>query len=104
MSLYIKLEDIQAFPIRIDHCDNKNGNIHFILGIESVMEYIDYLPQYELPDAEPIDRPEFAYKDEEEYHIRCPFCKHDWRGTKPFPPFCPNCGKNIINKATAERF
>lgn len=124
MALYVKLEDIQALPIRIDHCDHKNGNIHFILGIETVMEYIDYLPQYELPDAEPIDRPEFAYKDmeqdkafesvwgedidieaeQEEYHIRCPFCKHDWRGTKPFPPFCPSCGKDIINKATAERF
>ena len=63
MSRYIKLEDIQAFPIRIDHCDHKNGNIHFILGIETVMEYIDYLPEYEFPDAEPIDRPEFAYKE-----------------------------------------
>lgn len=63
MPRYVKLEDIQAFPIRIDHCDHKNGNMHFILGIESIMEYIEYLPQYELPDAEPIDRPEFAYKD-----------------------------------------
>ena len=106
MSRYIKLKDIQSLPIRIDNCDHKNGNIHFILGIETVMEYIDYLPQYEFPDAEPIDRPEFAYKDmeQEEYHIRCPFCKHDWRGTKPFPPFCPSCGKEIINVAVAERF
>ena len=63
MARYVKLEDIQAFPIRIDHCDNKNGNIHFILGIETMMEYIDYLPQYEFPDAEPIDRPEFSYKE-----------------------------------------
>lgn len=59
MARYVKLEDIQSFPIRIDHCDQKNGNIHFILGIETVMEFIDYLPQYELLDAEPIDRSEF---------------------------------------------
>ena len=64
MARYVKLEDIQSFPIRIDHCDHKNGNIHFILGIETVFEFIDYLPQYELPEAEPIDRPEFSYKDE----------------------------------------
>ena len=32
--------------------------MHFIYGIESVMEYIDYLPHYELPDAEPITRSE----------------------------------------------
>ncbi len=63
MARYVKLEDIQSFPIRIDHCDHKNGNIHFILGIETMMEYIDYLPQYEFPDAELIDRPEFSYKE-----------------------------------------
>ena len=62
MAKYIKFEDIKSFPIRIDHCEHKNGNIHFILGIETVMEYIDYLPQYEFPDTEPINRPEFSYK------------------------------------------
>ena len=66
MARYIKLEDIQKFPIRIDHCDHKNGNIHFILGIESAMEYIDCLPQYEFPDdAEPVDRPDFDYLEAE---------------------------------------
>lgn len=62
MARYVKLDDIQSFPIRIDHCDHKNGNIHFILGIETVMEFIDYLPQYELPEAEPIDKTDFSYK------------------------------------------
>ena len=64
MARYVKIDDIQSFPIRIDRCDHKNGNIHFILGIETVMEFIDYLPQYELPETEPIDRPEFSYKEE----------------------------------------
>ena len=104
MAKYVKLEDIQSFPIRIDHCDHKNGNIHFILGIETVMEYIDYLPQYEFRGAEPIDRPEFAYKDmeQQEYHLSCPFCKHDWWDKRPFPPFCPKCSNDITNKATIE--
>ena len=64
MARYIKLDDIQSYPIRIDHYDGKNGNIHFILGIESVMEFIDYLPQYDFPDAEPVTRPAFDYDDE----------------------------------------
>jgi len=63
MSKYVKLEDVQAYPIRLDHCDMKNGNIHFVLGIETVMEYIDYLPQYEYQDTEPIIRPDYEYPE-----------------------------------------
>ena len=63
MAKYIKLDDIKAYPIRLDHCDRKNGNIHFILGIETVMEYVDYLPVYELEETEPITRPDFDYDD-----------------------------------------
>lgn len=63
MSKYVKLDDVKAYPIRLDHCDRKNGNIHFILGIETVMEYIDYLPVYEYEDTEPITKPDFDYED-----------------------------------------
>ena len=66
MPRYVKLSDIQSFPIRLDHCDRKNGNIHFIQGIESVMEFVDYLPQYEFPEAEPVNRPDFDYGDQTE--------------------------------------
>lgn len=66
MAQYIKLEDIQAYPIRLNKCDKKNGNLHFILGIESVMEYVDYLPIYELSDTEPIIRQDFDYEDFEQ--------------------------------------
>lgn len=41
---YIKLEDLQNFPIRIDHYDKENGNEHFVFGIESVIEYAEHLP------------------------------------------------------------
>lgn len=63
MTKYIKLDDIKTFPIRLDHCDRKNGNVHFVLGIETVMEYIDCLPVYEFEEAEPITRPDFDYDD-----------------------------------------
>ena len=50
MTQYVKLEDIKEFPIRLNHCDLDNGNIHFILGIETVMEWIDCLQTYNFPD------------------------------------------------------
>lgn len=34
----------KEFPIRIDHYDETNGNKDFVLGIETVMEYVDNLP------------------------------------------------------------
>lgn len=54
---YIKLEDLQKFPIRRDHCDKEHGNEHFIYGVETVLEYAEYLPTYEAePDiAVPLD-------------------------------------------------
>jgi hypothetical protein len=45
---YIKLEDLQKFPIRKDHYDREHGNEHFIYGVESVLEYAEYLPTYNL--------------------------------------------------------
>lgn len=43
---YIKLADLLRFPIRLDHYDKEHGNEHFVYGIESVLEYAQYLPRY----------------------------------------------------------
>ena len=48
MSRYIDAEYVNAFPIRIDHYDEKHGNRHFVLGIESVMEYIEEAPSIDI--------------------------------------------------------
>lgn len=45
---YIKLADLQKFPIRQDHYDKEHGNVHFIFGIETIFEYVDCLPKYEM--------------------------------------------------------
>ena len=45
---FVRLADLQKFPIRKDHYDKKHGNEHFIFGIETVFEYIDELPKYEI--------------------------------------------------------
>ena len=41
---YINKADAMAYPIRLNHYDTKNGNRDFVLGCESVLEYIDNLP------------------------------------------------------------
>lgn len=49
---YIKLEDLQKFPIRKDHYDKEHGSEQFVNGVEAVLEYAEYLPHYTLDDAE----------------------------------------------------
>lgn len=44
MAEYIERRALMQFPIRRDHYDRKNGNKHFINGIESVLEYAENLP------------------------------------------------------------
>ena len=46
----IDLDELLKYPIRLDHFDTEHGNIHFVLGIESVIEYAESLP---IVDAEP---------------------------------------------------
>ena len=40
----IDLDELLKFPIRLDTYDKKNGNKHFVFGIESVLEYAENLP------------------------------------------------------------
>lgn len=53
MAEYIERGALMQFPIRRDHYDRKNGNKHFINGIESVLEYAENLPAV---DAVPVVR------------------------------------------------
>ena len=43
MAKYIKLEDLMKFPIRLDHYDKEHGDVNFIYGIETVLEYAENL-------------------------------------------------------------
>lgn len=59
MAEYIERGALMQFPIRRDHYDRKNGNKHFINGIESVLEYAENLPA---ADVAPV--------------VRCKECEH----------------------------
>lgn len=53
MAEYIERGALMQFPIRRDHYDRKNGNKHFLNGIETVLEYAEQLPTV---DAEVVVR------------------------------------------------
>lgn len=40
----IRLSELQSIPIRMDHYDEENGKLDFILGIETAIEYAENLP------------------------------------------------------------
>lgn len=51
MAEYIERDEILKYPIRINHYDKEHGNEDFVLGIESVIEYVKYIPA---ADVEPV--------------------------------------------------
>ena len=44
MARLIDADELMKYPIRLDHYDKENGNIHFVYGVESVLEYAESLP------------------------------------------------------------
>lgn len=50
MSDFISREKLLAFPLRRNgaHCDKEHANMHFLNGIETVMEYAETLPAEEV--------------------------------------------------------
>ena len=40
----IDADELNKYPIRLDHYDKEHGSEVFVLGIESVLEYAEYLP------------------------------------------------------------
>ena len=55
----IDADELNKFPIRLDHYDKEHGSEAFVFGIESVLESAEYLPTV---DAVPV--------------TRCKYCKY----------------------------
>ena len=96
MAEYIERGALMQFPIRRNHYDRKNGNKHFINGIESVLEYAENLPA---ADVAPVRHGRWI--DKGEYAV-CTECGGrsgtQYDGVEPIPlmtQFCPNCGAKM---------
>jgi hypothetical protein len=98
---YIKRSEVLKFPIRLNHYDKKNGDINFVCGIESVMEYIE-----EIPAADVAEVKHGYWKEETEYYdddwgecnvrevFECSLCGRTERRKEPY---C-NCGAKMDEK------
>lgn len=61
----INADDLNKFPIRLDHYDKEHGSEVFILGIESVLEYAEYLPTIAaVPVSELLSLRDNLYEDD----------------------------------------
>ena len=51
MADLIDREAVLEFPIRLTNYDKEHGDENFVLGIESVLEYAEYLPAIDAVEA-----------------------------------------------------
>ena len=89
MSDYIEREAVLAYPIRKDKCDRKHANKHFILGIESVIEFVEDLPA---ADVAPVRHGRWASNS---IALVCSECGKAFGLVKMFAHYCPWCGARM---------
>ena len=64
MARLIDDDELNKFPIRLDHYDKEHGSEDFVLGIESVLEYAEYLPTIAaVPVSELLSLRDNLYED-----------------------------------------
>ena len=106
MAEYIERGALMQFPIRRNHYDRKNGNKHFINGIESVLEYAENLPA---ADVAPVVHGRWELEYETYGKMRCSVCKKEALIKKAIGDvgvvtiyvdsnYCPNCGAKMDEK------
>ncbi len=92
MAEYIERGALMQFPIRRDHYDRKNGNKHFINGIESGLEYAENLPA---ADVAPVVHGRWNNMDGYKTRKVCSECGWDVPEYGKFYSYCPNCGAKM---------
>ena len=71
MSDLISRQAVLDYPIRLDHYDEEHGNRHFVLGIESVMECVEYLPSADAVEVVRCKDCKYAHMT---YGGECKYC------------------------------
>ena len=92
MAEYIERRALMQFPIRRDCYDRKNGNKHFINGIETVLEYAENLPA---ADVAPVVHGLWNNMDGYKTRKVCSECGWDVPEYGKFYSYCPNCGAKM---------
>lgn len=96
MSRYIDADKLKSeFPIRRNNYDEEHGDVHFINGIETVFEYIDYMLTADVEEVR-HGKWERCGRLEGKTVLKCSVCGQGI--TSMFAPeyhFCPNCGAKM---------
>lgn len=101
MAEYISREEILKFPVRLNHYDKKNGSRKFIYGVESVMEYIEYIPS---ADVEVVRHGHWIKRFHLATQYECSECHkcineethYDfYNDIMRFPKYCEHCGAKM---------
>lgn len=102
MAKYIELGALTKYPIRLNHYDKEHGNIHFVYGIESVMEYAENLPA---ADVDPVIHGRWIVRFDGPYNRRRCYCSHCGKhngvggiAQNQEKPYCPNYGAKMNEK------
>ena len=101
MPRYIDADKVLQYPLRRDRCDKEHANPHFINGVESVMEYIEYLAEEEPADVQEVRHGKweehFDYLGQKSSYYWCPLCK---KIAERMTDYCPNCGARMMGGET----
>ena len=98
MAELIDRKELRKFPIRIDHYDKENGSLDFVLGIETVFEYIEYLPAIE---AKPVVHAHWEehleYQDDHFacWSYSCSNCNELLYSSWEHSKYCSHCGAQM---------
>ena len=102
MMAYIRLEDLQKFPIRLNHYDKEHGDRNFVIGVESVIKYAECLPRFAIKKRKHGEWVKGSY----EFDYKCTVCggeaplKDDgkgygWHISSHRTKYCPHCGAKM---------
>jgi hypothetical protein len=61
MPRLIDLDKLLEFPVRLNHYDKEHGDINFVYGVETVLEYAENLPIIDA--AEILNKEKFIMED-----------------------------------------
>ena len=96
MAEYIDREALLKYPIRRDNYDTNNGDIHFINGIESVLEYAKSLPP---ADVQEVRHGKWIYVDGvlDWAYYKCSECGYieKFGDDTCFYNYCHKCGAKM---------
>lgn len=64
MARLIDADELNKFPIRLDHYDKEHGSEAYVFGVEAILEYAEYLPTVAaVPVSELLSLRDNLYED-----------------------------------------